>query len=240
MAGHYLRVQEAASLLGVAPTTIRWYCAQGWLLTYWVGRGQVGHRRFLYADVEELGNRLGRVIPPEKDWSAIAEWDVSLLAQYLGLSTKFLSGTGVTQTGDHLNWEKVQAVEQAIYGAENQGQKEAEDEDMSMEERKKDKGFQFDNQAKWQQHGVKHGPGFNGGPHQFPHGFRSAFGGAGRRAMEAWGNGSDWFDLEHIDPTNLLALRRALRHLETRKLDLEDQIAELKKKIQTHPDYEED
>lgn len=56
--------------------------------------------------------------------------------------------------------------------------------------------------------------------------------------MQALRPMQDWIDMDQLDATNLLALKRALRHLEAQKLDLEDVIAELKKKIEMHPDYD--
>jgi excisionase family DNA binding protein len=46
MFGHYLRVQEAALLLGVSPATVRWYSKQYGLQAYRIGQGQIQHRRF--------------------------------------------------------------------------------------------------------------------------------------------------------------------------------------------------
>lgn len=40
-----------------------------------------------------------------------------------------------------------------------------------------------------------------------------------------------------VDPTDLLALRSAQRHLEVKKADIEDRIADLDRKIKAHPDY---
>jgi hypothetical protein len=247
--GHYLRVQEAASLLGVAPTTVRWYCTQDWLPTYWVGRGQVGHRRFLYSDVEALGKRLGRVIPPEKDWSVQSEWDVSALSEYLGLSTKFLTSIGVAQPGMKFTRDEVQQVESEIYGRTEESYGKTEDKEEERElQMETDGGMMGARKHGRREHnhgGREHrgGPGFS---HHGPWGFgpnrdprlNPQFGFApDRRVVPGWGAAQDWLD--NIDATNLLALKQSLRHLEAQKLDLEDVIAELKKKIEMHPDYEE-
>lgn len=240
--GHYLRVQEAASLLGVAPTTIRWYCAQGWLPTYWVGRGQVGHRRFLYSDVEALGKRLGRVIPPEKDWSVQSEWDVSALSEYLGLSAKFVVSIGVVQTGMKFTWEQVQEIEREIYGSANHDQEEVEESQMNTEGNTMG-AHDHHGEGPWR-HARGHRGDF-GFMHHGPRGFNPNRDPRwdprvrlDRRAISGWGATQDWLD--SMDATNLLALKQSLRHLEAQKLDLEDVIAELKKKIEMHPDYDGD
>jgi excisionase family DNA binding protein len=90
MVGHYLRVQDAARLLDVSPATIRRYSLQGWLPAYRVGHGPGGHRRFLYADLQTLARRTGRFIPNEPEWDQGQSLTVDHLAQYLGLSVRYL------------------------------------------------------------------------------------------------------------------------------------------------------
>lgn len=205
-----------------------------------MGSGQVGHRRFLYGDVEALGKRLGRIIPPEPDWSAQSDWNLSMLAEYLGLSTRFLTNVGIATTGMQFTWEQVQDIERTIYGSVSRDHIETEDDEMQENEHPmEDHGYQRGASAHCGPgHQPPFGPGFMGfGPHRDPR--RDPRMKPGRRgAMQALRPMQDWIDMDQLDATNLLALKRALRHLEAQKLDLEDVIAELKKKIEMHPDYD--
>ena len=226
MPGHYLRVQEAASLLGVAPPTIRWYCGQGMLPAYWIGRGQTGHRRFLYADVARLGKRLGRIVPAERAWDPDARLTLREAAEYLGLSDKFLVGAGFAASGAGMSWAELKDLERAVYGdgagvdsgeretGEEGGESEVEHEEANMRERHGDRR---------PGHHARRGPG--------------AWWMQGASACEPWQAPARW-RTEEVDPADLLALKSAKRHLEARRADLEDQIAELTRQIENHPDFE--
>ena len=241
MPGHYLRVQEAASLLGVAPPTIRWYCSQGLLPTYWIGRGQTGHRRFSYADVAALGAHLGRSVPPEKTWDLASPWNLKRIAEYLGLSDKFLISTGAAASAVELSWPELQDLERRIYGDHPDKAEEERADNMNQEQEamadgnghehahRHGRGHRQHCHCQDPQHRGDRGPGF--GPRN----------GAGRPPMfGAWASQMNWQNAmtPPVDPTDLLALKSAKRHLEAQREDLEDQIAELTRQIETHPDHE--
>lgn len=209
MRGHYLRVQDAAELLGVSPATIRWYSLQGWLPTYRVGRGQVAHRRFRYADVKVLAERTGRFIPDEPRWDSSTAIDLDMAAQYLGLSPRYLVDGGWLKPGDQLGWDDLVRLERKIYPAPEPLEWMAGDE--------KKEGLPMMSSA------AERGCG------------------CGPRAMKGMhgpmrGHGPKWGLSEPGENASLLALRRAKRHLEVEKADLEDQIAEIDRRIAQHPD----
>lgn len=114
MPRRYLRVNEAAELLGVAPVTVRWYAAQGKLPVYRVGRG-IGHRRFRYADVEHLALTLDRVIESEWPWDRSIPVTRQMAAQYLGLSSRYLSEEGHWPSGETRSFAELEALEVVIY-----------------------------------------------------------------------------------------------------------------------------
>ncbi|HBQ95902.1 MAG TPA: hypothetical protein DD856_13500 [Sulfobacillus sp.] len=207
MVGHYVRVQDAANLLGVSPVTIRWYSQQGWLPSYRVGRGRVHHRRFKYADVQALAQRTGRFIPEEPEWDKSRNVSTEMAAQYLGLSSRYLLEAGWLKTGENLSWQELKDVENRIYpDPENSLANGHEEGGLTM----------LDNRE-----------GHPGGC-----GWHGVFGSRGR------GPGRPKWESADIPghEASLLALRRAKRHLEARKADLEDQIQELEKRIAKHPD----
>jgi excisionase family DNA binding protein len=115
MVGHYLRVQDAATLLGVSPATVRWYAAQGWLPAYRVGRGRVFHRRFRYSDVQAVARRTGRFIPDEPQWDFTATITPDMAATYLGLSVRYLTDSGWLTPGQTLHGDELMALERQIY-----------------------------------------------------------------------------------------------------------------------------
>jgi len=222
MMGHYLRVQEAASLLGVAPTTIRWYCAQGLLPMFWIGRGQTGHRRFLYSDVEALGKHQGRSLPPEKTWDRDSIWNLKAIAEYLGLSDKFLIGTGLVASGAEMAWGDLQQLEREIYDNKANETDEENGDDMVNESMMENPMFNKGHGNRDHVHGHH--------PHKGGHWM-------GAHNFAPWTSRMRW-QPSTMDPTDLLALKSAKRHLEAQKADLEDLITELTRKIESHPDCE--
>lgn len=229
--GHYLRVQEAAALLGVTPATIRWYVYQGWLPAYRVGRGRLTHRRFCYPDLVQVAARTGRFIPAEPAWPHDLPITVGMAARYLGLSDRYLLQAGWLRPGAVLRWEDLQELERRIYRPEVDtstpppiaGPPVAdptgkESETMGM-------GHAMGRMGAFDEEGMV------GGRHC--HG-RMGPGHGGPR----WGRRGGWPETDLPgEGASLLALRRAKRHLEARKADLEDQLAELERRIQAHPDY---
>ncbi len=231
VAGHYLRVQEAASLLGVAPPTIRWYCSQGMLPTYWIGRGTTGHRRFLYQDVETLARELGRGIPAERVWDREGVWKLKDAALYLGLSTKFLVDGGFVKSGVELTWEQLQEVERSIYGDKYDAAHETDFTKGTGDD-------EVEHNSMDGMRGCKHGHGMHDPMERLDRRSRPEFGRrANGRMIPPWPPMSPW-QASKIDPTDLLALKSAKRHLEAQKADIEDQIEDLVRKIESHPDYE--
>lgn len=207
MTGRYLRVQEAAALLGVSPATMRWYSLQGWLPTYRVGRGRVSHRRFRYSDLQAVARRTGRFLAEEPRWDPTVPVTLEMAAQYLGLSARYLVETGWAVPGAVMTWEDLVALERQIYSTAEVSSasgptvyKDGEIPMMQMMMERCSCGPQT--------HGRHHG-----GP-------RSGWPEADRPQEDA----------------SIIALRRAKRHLETQKADLEDQIAEIEERIRLHPD----
>ncbi len=217
MVGHYLRVQDAARLLDVSPATIRWYSLQGWLPAYRVGHGPGGHRRFLYADLQALARRTGRFIPDEPEWDQGQSLTVDHVAQYLGLSVRYLLDNGWVSSGTEWNWEGLRTLERQIYSEPERPiavEKEGESSMMMESER----GCGCHGEGMHRQHeegGWRSGPMHGGPGRQGHHGM------AGRLAGEE---------------ASLMMLRRARRHLEVQKADLEDQIEDLERRIASHPD----
>ena len=207
MPGRYLRVHEAAALLGVSPTTIHWYSRRGWLPTYRVGRGRVAHRRFRYADVQAVARRTGRFLGDEPRWDPTVPVTLDMAAEYLGLSARYLVNTGWVASGVVLTWDDLVVLERRIYvtaevhsASNRRVHKEGESpmRPMMMER-------------------CGGGGRAHGGPHG---GMRPGWPEANRPPEDA----------------SLMALRRTKRHLETQKADLEDQLAELEERIRLHPD----
>lgn len=214
MIGHYVRVQEAAALLGVSPPTVRWYSLQGWLPTYRVGRGRVAHRRFCYADLQRVAARTGRYMPDEPAWDRTLPITADMAAQYLGLSTRYLTEIGAMTSETVLSWEGLTALEQQVYPApEKPWQHDADDSKevipMMMERMMN------------QDCGCRRGR-------------RDSVSG-GAPSTGAVKGGWPAVDVP-AEGASLLALRRARRHLEVQKADLEDQLAELDRRIQAHPE----
>lgn len=205
MFGHYVRVQEAARILGVSPATIRWYSLQGWLPTYRVGRGAVAHRRFRYQDVQAVAVRTGRFVPDEPRWDQAVPITIDMAAQYLGLSARYLTESGLVRGGQVLNWDDLCDLEQHIYGPAIR----KEGPSMMMTE-----------------------------PMMEQCGCRMGKRGASPNKSGAMGASKDRWPTDELPPNeaSLMVLRRAQRHLATQKADLEDQLAELERRIQTHPD----
>lgn len=208
MAGHYLRVQEAAALLGVSGATIRWYSLQGWLPTYRVGRGRVSHRRFRYTDVQAVARRTGRFLADEPRWDPTVPITLEMAAQYLGLSARYLVEAGWWLSGAVMPWEQLTALEQQIYPA-------AEGPGAPDPIAQKDGGIPMMQMMMDRRCGCgKHAEG------------------GGRGTTSPGWPAAD----RPPDDANLMALRRAKRHLEARRADLEDEIAELEQRIRLHPD----
>ncbi len=210
MTGRYLRVQEAAALLGVTPTTMRWYSLQGWLPTYRVGRGRVSHRRFRYADLQRVARRTGRFLPDEPRWDPTVPVTLDMAAQYLGLSSRYLTDSGWWTSGTVIAWDDLVALERQIYS-------QTDDRRASNKTTQED-GAKSMMQTMSECCGCRCGPGT---------------GGRGQARTNSAGWPTD--DLPQ-DDASLVALRRAKRHLEVRKLDLEDQIREIEERIRLHPD----
>lgn len=214
MIGHYVRVQEAAALLGVSPATIRWYSLQGWLPTYRVGRGQVAHRRFRYPDLQRVAGRTGRFLLDEPAWDRTVPITPEMAAQYLGLSTRYLTEAGVLTPGMLLSWETLMVIEHQIYPAPSQlvdrsdSSKEARPMMMERMMMNKDCGCRSGKMAE-----------------------TPAKDASATTAKGGW-------PLEDLpsEGASLLALRRTQRHLAVQKADLEDQLAELERRIQEHPE----
>ncbi len=218
MIGHYVRVQEAAAMLGVSPATIRWYSHAGWLPTYRVGRGQVPHRRFRYGDLRVVARRTGKFLPDEPTWDRTVPITVEMAGQYLALSPRYLVDAGWMKPGAVIAWEELEQLEGRIYG-EPEGQEPAA-------QAKEEKGG-----ASMMQEMMERGCGC--GPRGRGRGF---MGGAGRMGPGAMG----WPDADQpAEAASLLALRRARRHLEAQRADIEDQIADLDRRIRLHPDNQE-
>ena len=228
MAGRYLRVQEAAALLGVSPVTIRWYSRQGWLPTYRVGRGQVAHRRFRYADIEAVARRTGRFLAAEPRWETTVPVTLDMAAYYLGLSARYLIETGAATTGARMTWEDLIDLEHQIYGTTpavadpTQHVQEKEDKPMRMMMERCGSG----------PHGTEGDRPM--GPMMRE---RCGCGPRGRGGPGREEKGAGWPEADRPrDDASLLMLRRAQRHLETQRADLEDQIAEIAERIRLHPD----
>lgn len=224
MAGHYLRVGEAAALLGVSPATIRWYAWRGWLPTWRVGRGQLSHRRIRYPDLVRLAERTGRFIPEEPRWDRTVPISVEMAGQYLGLSARFLVDGGFLRPGTVLTWEELEALERRLFKPEaDPGAPPPAD--TATPPREEDSTMMMMHDCGMGPHGgMGHGPGRGPG-----------FGGPRGRGFRrhGWPAAPD----EPPEGASLLALRRAKRHLEAQRADLDDQIAELERRIQAHPDY---
>lgn len=213
MIGHYLRVQDAAELLGVSPVTIRWYSQQGWLPTYRVGRGRVSHRRFKYGDIMALARRTGRFVPEEPQWDQTSDISLEMAAQYLGLSSRYLVDSGWLEPSVRMKWSDLASLESRIYP----------EPDRTLNDETEERGLPMLGNAAEQQCGC----GGRGG--QGSHG--------GMRGRMHGRGGSGWEQSEMpSQEASLLALRRAKRHLEAKKADLEDQIQELEQRIAKHPD----
>ncbi len=212
MVGHYVRVQEASALLGVSAATIRWYSLQGWLPTYRVGRGQVAHRRFRYPDLQRVAARTGRYLVDEPAWNRTVPITVEMAAQYLGLSPRYLTATGV-MPGTVFSWDGLMALEQQVYSCPQEpgdGPDAVKEDIPMMKERMMGQAC-----------------GCRGGKTTpVPLEAESA-------AVAKGG----WPSTElPAEGASLLALRRTRRHLEVQKADLEDQLAELERRIQAHPE----
>ena len=213
MIGHYLRVQDAAELLGVSPVTIRWYSQQGWLPTYRVGRGRVSHRRFKYGDIMALARRTGRFVPEEPQWDQTSDISLEMAAQYLGLSSRYLVDSGWLEPSVRMKWSDLASLESRIYP----------EPDRTLNDETEERGLPMLGNAAEQQCGC----GGRGG-----HG---SHGGMGGRMHGRGGSGWEQSEMPSQE-ASLLALRRAKRHLEAKKADLEDQIQELEQRIAKHPD----
>ena len=215
MTGHYVRVQEAAALLGVSPATIRWYSLQEWLPTYRVGRGQIGHRRFRYPDLQRVAARTGRFLPDEAAWDQTVPISVEMAAQYLGLSARYLIETHTLAPGQVMEWESLMRLERDLYpepAAAGHQTDFTKEEYPVMPERMMMRG------------GCRCGSGPRGKSH-------------GRERAAA----PDGWPVSELpgDDASLMTLRRLHRHLAVQKADLEDQLAELDKRIQEHPDRQD-
>ena len=212
MVGHYVRVKDVADLLGVSPVTIRWYSRQGWLPSYRVGRGRVSHRRFKYPDIQALAQQTGRFIPEEPQWDESQDISVEMAAQYLGLSSRYLTASNWLEVGSLLNWHELKDLETRIYPKpeDTQAHSQEEGEIPMLEDRE----------------------GYSGGCGHHGH-----FGPGSRGPRGRGPRGPKWEyrDIPGHD-ASLLALRRAKRHLEARKADIEDQLQEVEKIIAKHPD----
>lgn len=217
MIGHYVRVQEAAALLGVSPATVRWYSLQGWLPTYRVGRGQVAHRRFCYVDLRRVAARTGRYLPAEPAWDRTVPITAEMAAQYLGLSARYLAEIRAMTSETVVSWAGLMALEQQIYpGPETRwNDADASKEAIPM---MRERMMNPDCGCRGGRRAPASGePGSMG----------SAKGGWPAADLPAEG-------------ASLLALRRTRRHLEVQKADLEDQLAELDRRIQAHPENRAD
>ena len=214
MIGHYVRVQEASALLGVSPATIRWYSLQGWLPTYRVGRGQVAHRRFRYSDLQRVAVRTGRFLSDEPAWNRTVPITVEMAAQYLGLSARYLTETEAMVPGTVVSWEGLMALEQQVYP----GPEEPWNGSDSLKEALPMMREQMMMNRDCGCRGGRKGPA--------PGGVESA--GA---AKGGWPLAD-----QPSEGASLVALRRTKRHLEVQKADLEDQLAELERRIQVHPE----
>lgn len=208
--GRYLRVQEAAALLGVTPATMRWYSLQGWLPTYRVGRGRVSHRRFRYADLRTVARRTGRFLAEEPRWDQTVPITLEMAAQYLGLSSRYLTESGWWTSGTVMAWDDLIALERQIYA-------KADDRPDSNKTTRED-GEMSMMQMMSERCGCRCGPRADG-PDQ------------ARTTSAGWPA-----DDRPQEDAGLIALRRAKRHLEVSKADLEDQISEIEERIRLHPD----
>lgn len=208
MVGHYVRVQEAAHILGVSPATIRWYSLQGWLPTYRVGRGAVAHRRFRYHDLHGVAVRTGRFVPDELRWDQTVPITTEMAAQYLGLSARYLTMIGLVTAGQILSWDDLLDLEQRIYAPTTR----VPDASNSLEE---------ETSMMMEQCGCRSGK----------RGASLGNADAGIAAKGKW-------PTDDLPPNeaSLMVLRRTQRHLATQKADLEDQLAELERRIQAHPE----
>ncbi len=220
MFGHYLRVQEAALLLGVSPGTVRWYSHQYGLPAYRIGQGQVQHRRFRYLDVQRLALQFGQVLPPEPPWDGREPILPADAAKYLGLSLKFLIDGHYLTAGQKLTREELLAAEAAIYRAESldpsptHTQEHQEIRQNEEEIPMMNRNEHCCNSRHEDMSGMK-GPGMHG-----------------HRGMHSRGMmGNPMFN-----PEDLLSLRSMKRHLEAQQADIADRIQEIDKLIANHPD----
>lgn len=213
MFGHYLRVQEAALLLGVSPATVRWYSKQYGLQAYRIGQGQIQHRRFKYGDVQRLALNLGKALPPEPLWDATGPLSPADAAKYLGLSLKFLVDGHYLTPGQKLSQDELLRVETAVYrpdSEENAHTTNTEGEPMMMNN--------------------------NAGCCQGHHGMNQGMGPMGQGMRGSKMHRSGMMQNPFYDPEDLLSLKSMKRHLEAQQADIADRIGEIDKLIANHPD----
>lgn len=207
-------------MLGVAPATVRWYSLHGWLPTYRVGRGQVPHRRFRYEDLQAVARRTGKFLPDEPTWDRTVPITVEMAARYLGLSPRYLTSAGWMAAGEAIAWEELMALKVKIYG-------EPERPGPSPAPKQEEGEMAMMHEAMESRCGCGCGPRAGG---------RRPMAGAGQAAPPAAG----WPGAEQpAEDASLMALRRAKRHLQAQKADIEDQIAELEQRLRLHPDNQE-
>lgn len=116
LAKKYLRIGEAARMLGVGPGRIRMLAASGKLPTLRVGTG--GHRRIPAAAVAAMQNLEGSAM---ELMTPVADniYTVEEAAHYLGVTARFLWNSGwlASQRGK-LTGAEIQTLEQGLYGPE--------------------------------------------------------------------------------------------------------------------------
>lgn len=142
----------------------------------------------------------------EPRWDQTASITVDMAARYLGLSPRYLVGNGWLEPGTTLEWQRLIELERSIYPTP---------ETVPASDETVHKGGE---NPMMQMMMERCGCG------------RHAHGGH-QAAARDWGD-----TVAPQEEATLVALRRAKRHLETQKADLEDQITELEERIRLHPD----
>jgi len=199
MQAKYLRVKEAAELLGVSPSLVRLLTDQGVLATARVGRG-AGHRRILFPSLREYAESRGRPLPERPEPDPDGSYTVEEAALYLGLSSRFLVDTYLFTGALTLTGREIRELEASIYGEPE------EVEEMYGAGYHRHAGF---GPGHGLGVGAGHGPGFGAGHGR---GYGRGFG--------PFGWDPEW----EARPLSALSLRALKRHLEAARDNIDERL----------------